>query len=261
MAHDLAGRVPRAATKEAVTCVGSSSSHFTVVYAIARDDLDRSAVIVPLLRQAIYDASAFMNAEARRVSGTSRARFKVLCDGSGEVTISSTVFQMDKANASANAIISALQGAGHANPTAKYIVFYDDCVDLCSSGGQGTIRSDDRASSDNANNSGLSYAIDYADLLMDGPAWATILHEVTHNMGGVQLSAPNTTGAYHCNDGNDVMCYDDGGSSSSYSENACLQLALDCDGDDYFSPAPVAGSYLSNHWNIAAGYNSYLDHD
>lgn len=260
LAHDLIGRVPRASSKDSVSCVGPSSPHFTVIYAIARDDVDRATSMVPLLRQAVYDASAFMDAESRRTS-PSRARLKVLCDAAGEVTIASAVLGIQRADASAASIISSLQALGYSNAVAKYIVFYDDCVDLCSAGGQGTIRSDDRASGDNTNNSGLSYAIDYADLLLDAPAWSTILHEVIHNMGGVQLSAPHTTGAFHCNDGNDVMCYDDNGPSSAYSESACLQLVLDCGGDDYFSPNPAAGSYLSNHWNIAASYNGYVDHD
>ena len=261
LAHDLAGRVPRGSDKTAVNCVPTSSSHFKGIYARAQDDVDRSALIVPLLRQAIYDASAFLDSEARSASAGARARLNVACDGSSDIQVAAEALPISAEDADATSIIDALQAKGYSDPKAKYIVFWDECVQLCAFGGQGTIRDDDRASADNANNSGISYAIDYADLLVDGPAWPTILHEVGHNMGAVQLSAPNTSGAFHCNDGVDVMCYDDNGPSSDHSETACPLMRFDCSGDDYFSPSPIAGSYLATHWNIAAAYNSYIDHD
>jgi hypothetical protein len=90
----------------------------------------------------------------------------------------------------------------------------------------------------------------------DVPSYAYLmLHEVTHNLGGVQRSAPHTSGAWHCTDEFDVMCYDDGGTPNRQSM-ACrprsdmLVGAYDCNQDDYFNPSPAPGSYLATHWNV-----------
>lgn len=268
-AQDLTGRVPMAARRSAVNCVSAASPHFRGLYVVGNDDVDRSATIVPLLRQAIYDASAFLDAEAAGAGG--RARFNVLCDFAGEVHVESRVLPVSSKNMKFSTIVGALQGMGYASTKAKYLVFYDGCVGpepqdltdpspLCSYGGQATIRVDAQAGAGNANNSGPSYAVDYADLLADGPSWATILHEATHTMGGVQHQAPNSTGRFHCSDGLDIMCYDDG-DGSGYNESECLLTHYDCGMDDYFSVSPPAGSYLAGHWNIAASYNSFIDHD
>jgi hypothetical protein len=94
------------------------------------------------------------------------------------------------------------------------------------------------------------------------------LHEMTHNLGGVQWTAPHTSQPAggrdytysHCWDGYDVMCYRDGPvMSHAYSTSSCAPLAgampqtYDCGQDDYFNPAPPAGSYLATHWDV---YNS-----
>ncbi len=91
------------------------------------------------------------------------------------------------------------------------------------------------------------------------------LHEMSHNMGAVQWSAPHTSSSHprssaysHCWDGYDVMCYADGPSMGhAYETSHCAQSVgaaiprlLDCGRDDYFHPAPAAGSYLDTHWNM-----------
>jgi hypothetical protein len=90
------------------------------------------------------------------------------------------------------------------------------------------------------------------------------LHEMTHNLGGVAWSAPHTThkdgesAQYsHCWDGEDVMCYPDGSNMAhAYDASICPQAAgaipqtFDCGHDDYYNPAPAAGSYLASHWNV-----------
>jgi hypothetical protein len=81
------------------------------------------------------------------------------------------------------------------------------------------------------------------------------LHEVAHTLGAVQDSAPHSTGAGHCIDEHDVMCYADGGPNNALqtlcgSPFAATNEAFDCGSDDYLSPAPAAGSYLATHWNL-----------
>ncbi|MEA2341177.1 MAG: hypothetical protein QOG11_1254, partial [Solirubrobacteraceae bacterium] len=94
----------------------------------------------------------------------------------------------------------------------------------------------------------------------------TMLHEIGHNLGAVQGSAPHSTGtvgsqvAGHCTDEWDVMCYADGGPQNVMTTpcpktSGTIVEAFDCGGDDYFSPTPAAGSWLADHWNV---YNSAM---
>lgn len=75
-------------------------------------------------------------------------------------------------------------------------------------------------------------------------------HELFHVLGSVLQSAPNEDGTAHCIDGPDIMCRQ---RSKNVLNADCLGPVevLDCGKDDYFNPRPVAGSYLSSHWNTA----------
>jgi hypothetical protein len=89
------------------------------------------------------------------------------------------------------------------------------------------------------------------------------LHEMTHNLGAVQWGAPHSTQprggaspAYgHCWQGADVMCYvEDAGAAHPMQQDCAgipgaIPQSYDCGRDDYFNPAPPAGSYLATHWN------------
>jgi hypothetical protein len=89
------------------------------------------------------------------------------------------------------------------------------------------------------------------------------LHEITHNLGAVQWSAPHSTqpaggtaAQYgHCWQGADVMCYVEDSGAAHQMQQDCAPIAgtitqgYDCGGDDYFNPAPAPGSYLATHWN------------
>jgi hypothetical protein len=91
-----------------------------------------------------------------------------------------------------------------------------------------------------------------------------MLHEITHNLGGVQWSAPHSTEPAglndprygHCWQGYDVMCYVEDGGAAHAIRNDCPRIGgaipqtYDCGRDDYFNPAPPAGSYLATHWNV-----------
>ena len=84
-----------------------------------------------------------------------------------------------------------------------------------------------------------------------------MLHEITHNLGGVQQSAPHHTSNWHCTDGEDVMCYEDGSPEAAlYDDTICplssaaVPQTYDCGHDDYFNPTPAPGTYLDTHWNV-----------
>ena len=90
------------------------------------------------------------------------------------------------------------------------------------------------------------------------------LHEMSHNLGAVQWSAPHSTQPPgftlprygHCWQGADVMCYMEDSGAAHAMQYDCPRVggaipqAYDCGRDDYFNPAPPAGSYLADHWNV-----------
>ncbi len=79
-----------------------------------------------------------------------------------------------------------------------------------------------------------------------------VLHELFHNLGAVQNTAPNTSGVGHCVDEHDVMCYQDSSSTTlKYICDISNSTLLDCNGNDYFNTRPAAGNYLETHWNTA----------
>jgi hypothetical protein len=91
-----------------------------------------------------------------------------------------------------------------------------------------------------------------------------LLHEMSHNLGAVQWSAPHSTQPPgfqlprygHCWQGADVMCYVEDAGAAHAMQYDCPRVggaipqAYDCGRDDYFNPAPPAGSYLAAHWNV-----------
>ena len=90
------------------------------------------------------------------------------------------------------------------------------------------------------------------------------LHEMSHNLGAVQWTAPHSTQPAgfnlprygHCWQGADVMCYTEDAGAAHAMQYDCPRVggaipqAYDCGRDDYFNPAPPAGSYLATHWNV-----------
>jgi hypothetical protein len=144
------------------------------------------------------------------------------------------------------ATVNALAAQGHARSDRKYLVWTDAGL-YC---GIADFVDDDTAAARNANNSGPSYA------RIDRGCWgltnAVEAHELMHTLGGVQYSAPHSSGSGHCLDENDRMCYQDSIYVSTTSRcDASHERLFDCGHDDYFSTSPPTGSYLSTKWNAA----------
>jgi hypothetical protein len=127
----------------------------------------------------------------------------------------------------------------------------------------------DRPSADNVHNKGGFASVLFSRDGRPAPGaqgwWPEgMLHEITHNLGGVQWSAPHSTEPVgmqdprygHCWQGADVMCYLEDAGASHPMRNDCPRIGgaipqvYDCGRDDYFNPAPAAGSYLATHWNV-----------
>jgi hypothetical protein len=112
--------------------------------------------------------------------------------------------------------------------------------------GIGYIAGDDRPTQDNVNNTGPNYSITYPGYW----GWITA-HELGHNMGAVQRSAPYSTAGWHCADDYARMCYDDRTEGSQPRVVNCPDAQapiFDCRGDNYYALVPTG--YLATHWNL-----------
>jgi hypothetical protein len=147
-----------------------------------------------------------------------------------------------------------------ATPSPRDVLILADQLTDDQVWGIAEVVNDDSAGTGNRSNSGGMAAIMRTNpsTLPDPTDWwqpTVMLHEITHNLGGVQQSAPNHTDNWHCTDGEDVMCYADS-SSQAYNPNVCplgsgaLPQTYDCGHNDYFNPDPAPGTYLATHWNV-----------
>lgn len=147
---------------------------------------------------------------------------------------------------SLSAMTAELKAQGFSRSDRKYLL-WADATRYC---GIAQTRYDDRPTPDNASNKGASYA--RIDTKCWGLSNSVEAHELTHMLGGVQHSAPNSNGSGHCTDDSDRMCYAESGALPVRTVCApAHERLLDCGEDDYFSTAPAADSYLATHWNTA----------
>lgn len=244
---------------------------FRVVYVLPPSTLDWYDERVPLIRAGIAAATGVVLASA--LPHGVDVRLKFFCDDAGEVAIAKVRTTTPANVATFGTITGELRAQGYERPNEKYWILYEG-IQLGCGGcvGQGTAYSDDRPIEGNLNNRGAMYAITYVGNygpLQHPTATFThvMLHEASHTMGAVQLSAPHTSGGFHCDDGADIMCYADGAPGSDYTSLVCPRLLVtsfgpenpyDCGNDDYFHPAPEAGSYLSSHWNLGSPLNRFV---
>lgn len=234
-------------------CVDAGDPYYAhVIYARAHDDADRFATMESEVRNLVHDANGLLYHDAT-AAGSPRD-YKVHCTG-GVVTVENEVLPTSMASAGFSTIVGDLRAKGYDDPRVKYWVWYDD-TGACSCGGTGHIYNDDVLRENNLNNGRTDtvsmYAVTFGYL-----SPRIMAHENGHNMGAVQNSSPNASGGYHCNDGHDVMCYSDGGSTSAYDDTVCATSEYDCNKDDYFHPKPPGG-YLLAQWNLGNPINRFL---
>lgn len=247
-------------------CTQYTSDYRTVViYAHAYDDEDRWAKMY----WDISDMVVAINTHLRTEADPSKVQvdLRVPCNTSDLPHVFKVTLPTSKDSTDFSSIVTDMRNMGYNDPRHKYMVYYDHSVPG-SFRGIGHGYNDDRRIVDNYNNGGVDHAMfgvsfGYLDLRV-------MMHEHGHTMGAVQNSSPNSTGRFHCIDGDDIMCYDDGGPrGNQYSRSVCNEGGLlepdrefyDCNKDDYFNPAPAAGSYLADHWNIGWSGNRFLAFD
>jgi hypothetical protein len=236
----------------------SSGSKIKLVYAYAADQPDRFAQYADLMQT---DAKAIAETVAAASGGAKTLRFDTGTDGgAGYVDIASvrmpqaaSYYQSLAPSVRSAAVKAGIASAVRINNVAHYAVYADGLYGNDSVAGIAEMYPDERKSASNLNNRDSLWAFVWGmgTATFSSSHRTTLLHEITHTLGGVQANAPNGTTAGHCADRFDVMCYDDGGLKPGQSMvQACATVQYDCNGEDYFNPAPAAGSYLASNWNV-----------
>ncbi len=237
-----AGAAAPAGSKLVCEGDGSSGNRVQAVYVHSPGN-DRFAQYLASFKKWAADVDVIYNASAAETGGERHVRFVTESDCSASVL---NVQISDAEIQDFNASNRALAAQGFNRKDRKYMMFTDAKV-YC---GIGTFAGDERPGQDNLSNFGPSYG------RTDSGCWSgsTAAHELGHNLGAVNNSAPNSSKAGHCVDEWDVMCYSD---APDYPQmrTVCPDRAhddrLDCNHDDYYNTSPSPGSYLTTHWNVA----------
>jgi hypothetical protein len=236
----------------------SSGSKIKLVYVYAADQPNRFAQYASLIQT---DAKAIAETVAATSGGAKTLRFDTGTDGGpGFVDIASVrlpyplaAYTGQAPAARSAAIKSAVASTVKVTGIAHYAVYADGLYGNDWVAGIAEMYPDERKSANNNNNRDGLWAFVWGDgsATFSTSHRTTLLHEITHTLGGVQRNAPNGTANGHCSDVRDVMCYDDGGLKAGQAMvQACATVQYDCNGQDYFNPAPAAGTYLASNWNV-----------
>ena len=174
-------------------------------------------------------------------------------------------------NLSTNA--TEMANLGNDRSDRIYLMWFETAV-VC---GVGNLSPADSPTSMNTNTYGPRFS------RVDVPCFGIAeTHELGHNMGAVQVTAPHSTTGGHCIDEWDIMCYNDFSTNprtgapvvidETNKTGACQGTAdigsppgpptpgtpgtgynrlYDCNHDDYFHTNPTGNNYLVSHWNIA----------
>jgi len=214
-----------------------------------------------LMRQALYLADANLDAASTSVG----QHYRFFCRHDRNVTVATVQLPVIGSDATYtfDDVTTELTAQGFTKSSAIYAAFVAN-IDCCYTyGGQGSMTSDDRPSgSTNRNNDSFPrYSMIRLGATFDATTLALLFqHETGHNIGAVQNSAPHTSGAFHCYETNDIMCYDDGGPyftgggslvSVCPDPSSAGMYAFDCGGDDYYNATPAPNTYIADHWNVA----------
>ncbi|MFC5641041.1 RICIN domain-containing protein [Kitasatospora cinereorecta] len=233
-----------AAAGSTVVCDGdgSTGNRVQVMY-VHGPGQDRFAQYLPSFQKWAADTDVIYNASAQETGGVRHVRYVTQPD----CTVSVLNVEVPAAALQEfGAMNDALAKQGYQRKDRKYMVFADAQV-YC---GIGTFAGDERPTQNNLSNFGPSYG------RTDSGCWSgsTAAHELGHNLGAVNNSAPNSSKGGHCVDEWDIMCYSD----TPYYPQMQIHCPdrshddrLDCNHDDYYNTAPKAGSYLTTHWNVA----------
>jgi hypothetical protein len=237
-----------------VPCYGNGDDGFRVqlVYARSTSRNDRFASYESSFRAWAARMDAVVRESAAETGGVRHIRF--VTDSACNPVIERVALG-NSAMSSFSSMVSELHNRGYARTDRKYLVWADTNT-YC---GISELYVDDTADSTpgrnyNNGNPRVQGAIGRVDNGCWGLPNLVEAHELLHLLGGVQPTAPNATPGYHCRDESDRLCYADGSGGGGVRQ-VCPpwhEALYDCNHDDYFSTAPLPGSYLSTHWNTAS---------
>ena len=282
---------PGSVTLSPAQCAAPGQPRVQLYYAHFQGQSDNFSSIAPDIQQQFVSVDRdFLNYDASTFFGVNLHLF-VECNSSNQPVVHDIALSTTLGGSNFSTIVGDMIHAGYCQVSqggscsgsgpVHYWVYTDGNPEAALGyAGQSSVVGDDTASPGNAINSADAYSVNYGycefpatgtstcdapvDAQIPGFGGQIFAHENGHAMGAVQLSAPDSTGAWHCTDGLDVMCYDDGGpNSAAYTGSLCGDTAngtprFDCRFTDYFNPAPAPGSYLASHWNIANTNDRWL---
>ncbi|HWC09863.1 MAG TPA: hypothetical protein VG455_01435 [Acidimicrobiales bacterium] len=249
VAAELGAPTTAAATQLPCYGDGTSGPRVQLVYAHASDRADRYAAFAASFQAIAARLDGVLVQSAAQTGGERHVRF--VTDASCTPVIDRVVLSAT-GDDDVGATIGELVAKGYGRSDRKYLVWVDANV-YC---GVAEVYEDDRPGLDNPNNG--TPVVRGMVARIDNGCWGRTnlveAHELMHNLGGVQSSAPHGTTNSHCTDDYDRMCYVDGsGHPVSVVCPATSHEALfDCNHDDYFTTARTAPTqYLATHWNTA----------
>lgn len=245
--------------------------HGLVIYAHPADKPDRGHELAHELREMMAMANGLLHREAVE-RGAPGLDYRMACvegelrvdavtlpflTGRAEVPVEGPQTAAVEGLAQYYRIVAALRALGYDSPMTKYWVWYDD-PSACTCGGVADAPLDQLRTPNHPANTGANYALTFG---YTGASGAFIMmHENGHNMGAVSSMAPESSGAGHCNDGQDIMCYADGGAKADYRGNVCTdRVYYDCNHDTYFDVRSEPGTFLAKRWNLAAPINRFVE--
>ena len=270
---------------------GTGVPTFKLVYAYPNDLPNRIATVGPQIQAGVKAMSDLTESES---GGALSLRFDLgNFEGPGCVDIQRVALPRPTAAylnsaTSFDRIVNDVFAKLGAQPAIRNYVIYADTVPLSGIAGTAERYTSDAVDGSASHNLGNLFAVLYGrggtDFFDSAAPFAPgttsrrhleiAMHEVTHNLGAVQNSAPHSSGkiggpmgpdAGHCYDEFDLECYDDDGHLwLNFTDPNCdgaitappdiysdAEEAWDCNKDDYFSIAPLPASYLDTHWNTA----------
>ena len=233
---------PSSADAGAIACYGDGreGARIQVIYAYVAGAPNRYGSVLGDI-QTTLDATDGVLARSAATTGGVR-HFRFVTNSACSLQVADVQLTPEEAS-NFGATIKALDDRGYNHADRDYLAFVDDTT-YC---GIASEADDDGPYTDNLDNFGPGYA------RVDRPCWNPYApaHELMHTMGAVQLSAPHSTGRYHCTDGADIMCYADHDGVVMTHPCANGDALFDCNHDDYFTTTANPTGYLASHWNCA----------